>query len=201
MKISGILLAAGMSTRMGQPKQLLPFGNQTVIETVISALLASSLDEILVVLGHDHQLIHQQIEPQLTNQRLRVINNPDYPFGMLTSIQSALKEISITNTAFALTLVDQPLITAQIINLVINAHQSTTLPITIPRYHDQRGHPAIFDCKLISEILALDWNGRGMKEILDRYLDNIYYLPVETDSILKDIDTPQDYQSLLSKYS
>ena len=72
MRITGILLAAGMSTRMGRPKQLLPFKNETVIETVISTLLASSLDEVLVVLGHKHELIYQKIEAALGNKKLRI---------------------------------------------------------------------------------------------------------------------------------
>ena len=197
MNISGILLAAGMSTRMGQPKQLLPFGHSTVIETVIETLLASQLVEVMVVLGHQRQQIYQQIEPKLTGHRLRVIDNPDYRAGMLTSVQAALKQISPSSPAFALMLVDQPLITAGTINQVLEAHRSTTIPITIPQYRSRRGHPAIFDGQFIAEILALDWEGRGMKEILDRHREQIHYLPVETDRILRDMDTPQDYQRLL----
>ena len=197
MRITGILLAAGMSTRMGRPKQLLPFKNETVIETVISTLLASSLDEVLVVLGHKHELIYQKIEAALGNKKLRIINNPDYRLGMLTSVQAALKQISSSSTEFALTLVDQPLIATNTIDLLIDTHQSTHQPITIPSYHGQRGHPAIFDSMLIDEVLALKWDGRGMKEILEKYFDQIHYLPVDTDSILKDMDTPQDYQRLI----
>ena len=197
MNISGILLAAGMSTRMGQPKQLLPFGRSTVIETVIETLLASQLVEVMVVLGHQRQQICQQIEPKLTGHRLRIIDNPDYRAGMLTSVQAALKQISPSSPAFALMLVDQPLITAGTVNQVLEAHRSTTMPITIPQYRSRRGHPAIFDGQFIAEILALDWESRGMKEILDRHREQIHYLPVETDSILRDMDTPQDYQRLL----
>ena len=197
MRITGILLAAGMSTRMGRPKQLLPFKNQTVIETVISTLLASSLNEVLVVLGHKRKLVYQKIEAALGNKKLRIINNPDYRLGMLTSVQAALKQISSSSTEFALTLVDQPLIATNTIDLLIDTHQSTSLPITIPSYHGQRGHPAIFDSMLIDEVLALKWDGRGMKEILEKYFDQIHYLPVDTDSILKDMDTPQDYQRLI----
>ena len=197
MRITGILLAAGMSTRMGRPKQLLPFKNETVIETVISTLLASSLDEVLVVLGHKYELIYQKIEAALGNKKLRIINNPDYRLGMLTSVQAALKQISSSSTEFALTLVDQPLIATNTIDLLIDTHQSTPLPITIPSYHGQRGHPAIFDSMLIDEVLALKWDGRGMKEILEKYFDQIHYLPVDTDSILKDMDTPEDYQRLI----
>ena len=197
MNIPGVLLAAGMSTRMGQPKQLLPFGRSTVIETVIETLLASQLVEVMVVLGHQRQQICQQIEPKLTDHRLRIIANPDYRAGMLTSVQAALKQISPSSPAFALMLVDQPLITAGTVNQVLEAHRSTTMPITIPQYRSRRGHPAIFDGQFIAEILALDWESRGMKEILDRHREQIHYLPVETDSILRDMDTPQDYQRLL----
>ena len=197
MNISGVLLAAGMSTRMGQPKQLLPFGRSTVIETVIETLLASQLVEVMVVLGHQRQQIYQQIEPKLTVHRLRFIDKLDYRAGMLTSVQAALKQISPSSPAFALMLVDQPLITAGTINQVLEAHRSTTIPITIPQYRSRRGHPAIFDGQFIAEILALDWEGRGMKEILDRHREQIHYLPVETARILRDMDTPQDYQRLL----
>ena len=80
-KISGIILAAGLSTRMGEPKQLLPFGNSTIIETVIDNLLGSKLNEVIVVVGHEAE----KVQARIRHKPVEIAFNPDYQAGMLTS--------------------------------------------------------------------------------------------------------------------
>ena len=151
-KITGILLAAGLSTRMGTPKQLLPFGNSTMIETVIDNLLQSKLGEVIVIIGHQADLIRSTIK----SEPIQIIFNPNFYDGMLSSVQCGIRSVSKSSSAFAITLVDQPLITPDLIDIVITAHHENNYGITIPRFNGQRGHPAIFDRQYTEEILELD---------------------------------------------
>ena len=95
-EISGIILAAGLSTRMGEPKQLLPFGGSTIIETVIDNLLGSKLSEVIVVVGHEAEKVRVHIQ----HKPVKIVFNPDYQEGMLTSAQYGVQSISASADAF-----------------------------------------------------------------------------------------------------
>ncbi len=82
--VAGILLAAGLSTRMGQPKQLLPFGGNTIVETVVDSMLAAKFHEVTVVVGH----CAEQIQEKLAERPVKIVFNPNYREGMLTSAQA-----------------------------------------------------------------------------------------------------------------
>ena len=192
-KISGIILAAGLSTRMGEPKQLLPFGGSTIIETVIDNLLGSKLNEVIVVVGHEAEKIKAHIQ----HKPVKIVLNPDYPEGMLTSAQCGARSISESADAFAMTLVDLPLITPDLINLVINAYVQTEHGIAVPSYNYRRGHPVIFDRRYAADILALDGNSGGVRSLFRKYADDIHYVDVDTDRILRDIDYREDYEEAL----
>ena len=103
--ISGIMLAAGLSTRMGEPKQLLPFGHSTIVETVVDNMLSSKLDEVIVVIGHESKKVREKIQ----QKPIRIVLNSHYQQGMLTSAQCGVQALSESVDAFALMLVDQPL--------------------------------------------------------------------------------------------
>ena len=116
---------------------------------------------------------------------------------MPTPVQAALIQVLPSNSAFAVTLVDQ---------LLLQPGQSIKRwrPLAaghanypIPQYRDSQGYPTIFDGQLIGAVLALDWESRGMKKITDRYRGQIYYLPVEIEISLRDMDMPQDCWCLL----
>ena len=194
-KTSGIILAAGLSTRMGEPKQLLPFGDSTVIETVIDNLLGSKLNEVIVVVGHEAKRVqsHIQCKP------VKIVFNPDYQEGMLTSAQCGVESISASADAFAMTLVDLPLITPDLVNLVIDAYIQTEGGIAVPSYNYRRGHPVIFDRRYAAEILALDEISGGVRSIFQKYADDIHYVNVDTDRVLRDIDYREDYEEALRK--
>ena len=196
-KITGILLAAGLSTRMGTPKQLLPFGNSTMIETVIDNLLQSKLGEVIVVIGHQADLIRSTIK----SEPVQIVFNPNFCDGMLSSVQCGLRSVLKSSSAFAITLVDQPLITPDLIDIVIAAHYENNYGITIPRFNDQRGHPAIFDCQYTEEILELDQHSEGVRSILQTHADDIYYIQVDSDRILQDIDEKEDYKRAIESIS
>ena len=192
-KISGIILAAGLSTRMGEPKQLLPFGNSTIIETVIDNLLGSKLNEVIVVVGHEAEKIQAHIQ----HKPVKIVFNPGFHEGMLTSAQCGVESILGSADAFAMTLVDLPLITPDLVNLVIDTYVQTEGGIAVPSYNYRRGHPVIFDRRYAAEILALDEEGGGVRSIFQKYADDIRYVNVDTDRVLRDIDYREDYEEAL----
>ena len=143
---------------MGEPKQLLPFGESTLVETVVDNMIAAKFDEVIVVVGHSAA----EVEKQLGTRRVKTVFNPDYRDGMLTSAQAGIRART-ENGAFALMLVDQPFITSDLINRVVDAYRETEKGIAVPSYNYKRGHPVIFDQKYASEILALDTESDGVR--------------------------------------
>ena len=194
-KISGIILAAGLSTRMGEPKQLLPFRSSTIIETVIDNLLGSKLSEVIVVVGHEAE----QIQTRIQHKPVKIVFNPDYQEGMLTSAQHGVGSISTSADAFAMTLVDLPLITPDLVDMVIDAYVQSEGGIAVPSYNYHRGHPVIFDRRYADDILGLDGNSGGVRSLYKKYADDIHYVTVDTDRVLTDIDYRKDYEEALQK--
>jgi len=196
--ISSIILAAGESRRVGKLKQLLPFGNSTIIETVIDNLLSAKLDEVIVILGH----AAERIKAQIQRKPVKIIYNSNYKLGMLTSVQcgvlAANKKIqSLTSddsrNGFLIALVDQPFLTSDIIKNLVEAFDKTNKGIVLPTYKERRGHPVIFHTKYASEILGLSEDSEGLREVVRKHQDDIHEFPVNTDRIIKDIDYWEDY--------
>ena len=190
--ISGILLAAGLSSRMGEPKQLLPFGESTIVETVVDSMLGAKFDEVIVVVGHSAT----QVREQLGTRPIRIVFNPDYREGMLTSAQAGIQALQ-GSEAFALMLVDQPFITSELIDRVVDAYVQTDSGIALPSYNYKRGHPVIFDQRYANEILALDTESGGVRTLFKKHGDDIHYVTVDTDRVLRDIDYREDYERAL----
>ncbi len=192
--VSGILLAAGLSTRMGAPKQLLPFGESTIIETVVDNMLGAKFDAVIVVIGH----CAAEIQKQLGTRSIKTVFNPDYRDGMLTSAQTGIRALEASD-AFALMLVDQPFITSALIDQVVDAYRRTEEGIVLPSYNYKRGHPVIFDQRYAREILNLGMESGGVRTLLKKYDDDIHYVTVDTDCVLRDIDYREDYERALQE--
>ena len=193
VKITGILLAAGLSTRMGEPKQLLPFGNSTIVETIIDNMIGSKLDEVIVVIGHESERVNGRIRIK----PVKVVFNPNYKQGMLTSAQCGVQALSECADAFALMLVDQPFITSDLINRVVDSYKDSDKEITLPSHNYRRGHPAIFNRRYASHILSLDAESGGIRSLFKKNANFIHYVIVDTDRVLKDIDYRKDYEEAL----
>lgn len=198
--ISGILLAAGLSKRMGQPKQLLPFGESTIVETVVDNMLDAKFGEVIVVVGH----CAKQVQDILGERPVKIVFNPDYREGMLTSAQTGIRSLNFENVknksdrdAFSLMLVDQPFITSELIDKVIDAYAQIDKGIALPSYNYKRGHPVIFHHRYADDILALDAESGGVRSLFKSHSKEIYYVSVDTDDILRDIDYREDYERAL----
>ena len=192
--ISGILLAAGLSSRMGEPKQLLPFGESTIVETVVDSMLGAKFNEVIVVVGHRAS----EIREQLGTRPVSTVFNPNYREGMLTSAQTGIRGLQESD-AFALMLVDQPFITSALIDRVVDAYVQTDKGIALPSYNYKRGHPVVFHQRYAGEILALGTDSGGVRTLFKKYSDDIHYVTVDTDRVLRDIDYREDYERALQE--
>ena len=177
---------------MGEPKQLLPFGKSTIVETVVDNMLGAKFDEVIVVVGHRAEAIQKQ----LGTRAIKTVFNPDYREGMLTSAQTGIRTLEASD-AFALMLVDQPFITSALIDQVADAYQQTEKGIALPSYNYKRGHPVILDQKYASDILALTPESDGVRTLFKKYSHDIHYVTVDTDAVLRDIDDREDYKRAL----
>jgi molybdenum cofactor cytidylyltransferase len=191
--LSVIILAAGESKRMGEAKQLMPLGKSTLLEQAIDNLLNSSVDETIVVLGHKAE----EITRKIANKPVKVVINPDYQQGMSTSIVAGLIMVDPRSRAVMLALGDQPLVASHTINQLIEAFNKNRKGIAVPTYQGRRGHPIIFDIKYKSELFKLKGDIGG-REIIQNHPKDVFMVAVDSESVVSDIDTKDDYQSQLS---
>ncbi|MGA9397239.1 MAG: nucleotidyltransferase family protein [Anaerolineaceae bacterium] len=188
--IGAIVLAAGLSTRMGQPKMLMEWGGKKVIEQVVDVLLAAELKEIVVVTGE----LKLEMEKVLENRDAKIVFNPQYANGEMTgSLQVGLNEISAEVGAAMVVLGDQPFIKQDTVNSVINAYKLGKAAIIMPSVNNRRGHPWIIQRKLWQEVLDIK-PPDTMREFFTKNQDQIGYVVIDDPSIIQDVDTPEDYQ-------
>jgi molybdenum cofactor cytidylyltransferase len=190
--ISAIILAAGESKRMGEPKQLMPFGQSTILEKAIDNLLSSAVNEIIVVLGYKAE----EVLKTIATKPVKIAINPDYKQGMSTSIIAGLSLIARQAQAVMLALGDQPLVDSQTINQLIEEFYNHDKGIVVPTYHGKRGHPVIFAIKYKQKLLGLTGDIGG-REVIKDHPDDILEVAVDSESVISDIDTRADYQSRL----
>jgi len=186
--ICGIILAAGESKRMGCPKQLLPFGNQTLIEVVLEHALQSRLDEVTVVLGSHRESIAEK----LARYPVSMVFNSHYRNGMLSSVQCGFEAMAKDATAAIIILGDQPTIPKEVIDSIIDAYHGSGKGIVLPIYQNRRGHPVLIDCKYRNEVADLD-PAVGLRALIHEHPEDVEEVAVELPAILKDIDYPEDY--------
>jgi len=192
--ISAVLLAAGESRRMGAFKQLLPLGGKTFVERCVDNLLASRVDDCIVVTGHREA----EVRNAIGDRPVRFAHNPDYRDGMSSSIKRGVNAILKEARACLLALVDQPQVGPDVINRVIEAYEKDETLIVIPTYEGRNGHPVILDLKLRDEILAIDPD-QGLRQVVHAHSNEIVRVEISTDAVLKDCDFPEDYERLLNQ--
>jgi molybdenum cofactor cytidylyltransferase len=193
-KVVGIILAAGEGSRMGRTKQLLPFRGKTVLECVVNSALASSLHRVIVVLGHQAD----EIEPVLDKSNVTIVRNSRYDRGQSTSLIAGLRALDAESEAALFLLADQPLITPEIINLILAAYAAAPCPIVLPVFAGRRGNPVLFSRETFPRIGTLN-EDCGARPLFDEYAERILRVSVADPAILLDMDTEEDYRSLLEQ--
>ena len=186
--ISAIVLAAGASRRMGEPKMLMPWGKSTVLQTVIATLQASSINDIIVVTGGGRQ----QVE-MLIGKTVQTVFNAEYEKGeMLSSIKLGLAVKMHEASAALICLGDQPQVKERTVRSVCDAFNKDKSQIVVPSYEMQRGHPWLVARPLWDELIELQ-PPKTPRDFLKKHARKIQYVIVDTPSILQDLDTPEDY--------
>lgn len=189
---SAIVLAAGMSTRMKKNKLLLPFKEKTVIETVLDTLVNSQLDEIIVVTGHQRELI----EPLLAPYSVKIVYNSAYKMGQSTSVKLGLSSISPISDAAIFIMGDQPMVTHTDINNLISQVSADT-SIIVPKNDERFGSPVSFYKTWFDQLRNVTGD-QGGRMLLKKYPHAVTYVMVDTPYFFDDVDNEVSYETLLN---
>ena len=195
LNLGAVVLAAGLSKRMGTPKLVLPWHGSTIIRTVIDVIESADISERIIVLGSHQNLI----TPQLSGTTFKSVYNPYYKDGdMLKSIQIGIRALTSQSDATLIVLGDQPTISLELINKLKHEAQTTEKPVVVPSYNMKRGHPWIIKRALWDEVLGIK-PPKTLRDILNKNTDSIHYVLTDDPHVLSDMDTPEMYQKLLNE--
>jgi molybdenum cofactor cytidylyltransferase len=194
--LSAIVLAAGMSTRMGQNKLLLDFKDKPLIAHAVDTLLASEIDEVIVVLGHEAD----KVQEKLRGKQVRLIQNPDYREGLSTSVRAGVNAVSSQAAGIMVYLADQPLLEPADANRILRAFthaKEVGKSIVVPFFDGQRGNPVLLDSLYREAILGVVGDV-GCKGVIRRYPDQVFVVEMENDHVVRDVDNMEEYEGVLS---
>jgi molybdenum cofactor cytidylyltransferase len=178
---------------MGRPKALLPIGpeGETFLDRVTRTLFDGGVDELFVVVGANSEAIRSQTREI---PRVRILTNPDYEQGQLTSLVTALKQIDrAAVSGVVVTLIDVPLVSAETVRKLIATHCSKGPLIVRPVSNGRHGHPVIFHSRLFAELCSAD-PGQGAKTVVRAHASDIHEVTVDDEGAFVDIDTREDYE-------
>lgn len=193
MKLAGLILAAGASTRMGAPKPLLELEGETFLDRLIGRL-APHCSPVIVVLGHEAASVQARLRRAA---EASLVVNADYLRGQLSSLQCGLRALPPDTGGVLFTLVDLPGVRqATLERLAQEAARLEPPWLVIPRRHGQRGHPVGCSRELIEELLALPTDSQA-RVVIHRHLARACYVDVDDAGILRDVDDPEAYRTLL----
>jgi molybdenum cofactor cytidylyltransferase len=188
--ISALILAAGESKRMGQPKMLLKWGQTTVLGHVIATFQQVGIQDVVVVVGG----AREQVEEIVNQHASRSVYNDEHANGeMLLSLQRGIEAQLPQTQATLIALGDQPQIQEGTVRLISEKFQSGKSRLIVPSFEMRRGHPWLVERSLWKEILAMRPQ-QSPRDFLNQHAQEIEYVQVQTSSILADIDTIEDYQ-------
>ncbi len=188
--ISAIILAAGESSRFGEPKVLYKINNKSFLELILENILKiKDINEIILVLGYNFNEIVKKINK---SKNIRIVENKNYKNGQLSSFQTGIKNIRRDNKGIFMILVDYPFVKYETYKKMIDTFKEKNYQnIVIPTYNNKKGHPVIFPFKLIKEILNAPLN-EGARYVVNKYKNLIKLIETDDKYILKDIDYKKD---------
>lgn len=189
-----IVLAAGLSTRMGTQKLLLPFGGKTIVEKVVENIWHSGIKNIAVVLGSDAD----EVSAVLKSQLVRLVLNENFSVGMHLSVIAGVKALPKEAEAVLVFLGDQPFIPPKAVITVVEAWKTSGKGIVIPLFEGRRGHPPLYDLKYRNELENLNPEA-GLRFVAQKFQDDIHEVETFCPEIVRDIDTKSDYEKELNK--
>jgi len=192
--ICAVVLAAGCSRRMGTQKLLLPFAGSTVIGHVVGQIMASDVDQAYVIVGRDAAAIVEA----LRDRPVGIVRNPQPDGDMLSSIRCGLRAVPPDCRAVLVGLGDQPGITGELVNCLINAYLSSDRRIAVPVHAGQRGHPLLLSVDHREEVLR-NYDRVGLRGLLREHPEDVLEVPVSSPAAVSDMDYPADYRRELAR--
>jgi len=189
-----VVLAAGRSKRMGQPKQLLRFEGKLLLQHAIDEARASKLSEIVLVLGYEAE----QIQSNIDANGIRIVYNAEWDSGMASSLLTGIGAISNLGISFdnlIVLLCDQPFLNAKLIDELISTQAQTAKPIVACAYEGRAGVPVVFHSSYLCHLMGLKGD-EGARKIINEHQLDLALVPFVKGGI--DVDTPQDYDALLN---
>ena len=210
--VAALLLAAGESTRMGEPKALLPWHGRTLLEYQVASLRSAGISRAIVVLGHKSDLLCAMLEGLA---KIESVYNPDYRQGKTTSVKAGLRGLQRPEddrpghreTALLILSVDQPR-SPDTIRRIMQQHEDLSRSrapsgqpylITIPTYGGKGGHPLVISTLLLAELMEISEDTRGIKAVVRRHAAETQRVEIDAPEILLDLNTPEDYHRALKR--
>lgn len=193
-KTAIIILAAGNSSRLGRPKQLLEYKETTLLKNTVLEALKVQNSFIILITGSNNNLI----EKELKSREITISFNPDWEIGMSSSIIKGIQEVLLLNSdceSCILAVCDQPFVTNSVFENLIKEFQKTKKGIAASAYSETLGTPVLFHKKYFEELLELKGQ-EGAKKLIKKYADDVVSVVFEKGNI--DIDTEEDYRKLIS---
>jgi len=194
-KVAGLLLAAGTSSRMGKPKQLLPIGGLTLLDRVLEQALRSDLDLVTLVLGFSAKEIKQTLTVDPHHPKLKVVQNDRYQEGISSSIIAGLSAMEDEYDHVMVILGDMPYVTSRLINLLLRRYLESRLPLGAVKVKAKRSHPVIISRHFYPDLHLLQGDA-GARDLFAKYADQICWVESEKEDADLDIDTAGDYRQL-----
>ncbi len=195
--ITAVVPAAGMSTRLGRNKLLLPFKGKSLIAHAVDTLMDSMVDEIIVVLGHEAD----QVRAAIGKRHVKFVDNRDYQQGLGTSVHVGFAAVPVNSTAIMIYLADQPLLEAREVDFLIRAFVKagkSNKNIVVPLFRGQRGNPVVVSSSHKASILAVAGE-TGCRRVIQQNPDQVLTVEMETDHVVRDIDTIEAYERLVAE--
>ncbi len=195
--VSGVILAAGESSRYGSPKQLLGWKGEPFVRAVAHRALEAQLSPVVVVSGANAE----QVESTVMDLNVQIVRNNEWKSGQASSIRAGISSLATQPQragavgACIFLLVDQPQLTTSILQALIEKHAEGLASVVAPLVLDRRANPVLFDRRTFSDLLSLEGDVGG-RAIFHKH--RVEYLPWHDDRLLLDVDTPEHYQRLLN---
>lgn len=188
--ISAVVLAAGLSRRMGRPKLLLDWGGRPVIRRAVERMAAAGVDDLVVVLGHEGEIIREA----LSGLPVHFVRNPTPEAGQGSSIARGISALTPDTEAALIVMGDQPSLSPEIITRLLQTFRQSGKSIVAPVYRGVQGNPVLFASALFPELRSLTGD-RGARTLLEKDPGRVAQVPFDL-TVPADLDTPEEYEHL-----
>lgn len=192
--LAAVILSGGASRRMGSPKALLPYQGRPFLEHLLDIAKHPSIGVLRVVLGPDAEVISAQVElaPE------EVVINKDCERGQLSSIQAAIRSLPAGTDGFLLCPVDHPLISASLVQELIDAFEKTNSAVVLPLYQGRRGHPVIFAARLYDELLSAP-EDKGARAVVWVHANEVSEVPTNEEGCVLNLNDPEAFDKISNR--